>query len=466
MYKYLEKIYHFFPVLLQNVGISLFGLHWYKRRFGGIFKSELQKSLAREYYTGEQWNLYQEEILRRLLIHSYETVPYYSKLLSKIGLTRKDLIKFKLSDLKKLPYLDKNTFRLLGETELLSNKLEPKGESYGSSGSTGTPTKTRYSIKMHQKYFSIYESRIHYWAGIDYKTSRGVIGGRRIIRDGVNSGPYYRYNFVEKQVYFSAYHISKKTAKEYIKGMVKHKIEYLTGYASANYILARFILEQGLNAPKLKAVLTSSEKLTDEMRDVFRKVYGCESFDSYNGVECCNLISECEYGKLHIVPDVGIVEIVRKDGSYCMPGETGEIISTGLLNFDQPLIRYRIGDFVKLSLNQSCNCGRNMPIVDEIVGRIEDTIIGYDGREMTRFHAIFIGIPSIIESQIIQNSYTDFDINLAVSTKLDSNEVDLIKKRMKSQLGIANVTIHFMDIIPRSANGKYKAVISNLNRFS
>jgi phenylacetate-CoA ligase len=464
MYKIFELLYHFFPVPIQNIGITLFGLHWYKRRFGGIFKTELKKSIDREYYTHEQWDLYQEEILRRLLIHSFDTVPFYSKQFSEIGLTREDLINFKLPDLKKLSFLDKNTFRLLGETELLSNNLERSGEFYGSSGSTGTPTKTRYSLRMHQEYFAIFESRIHNWAGINYKMSRGVVGGRRIIRDGNSSGPYYRYNYIENQVYFSAYHISKNTAKEYIKGMVKYKIEYLTGYASANYVLARFILEQGLTAPKLKAVLTSSEKLTDEMRDVFRKVYGCESFDSYNGVECCNLITECEHGKLHIVPDVGIVEIVRKDGTDCLPGETGEIISTGLLNFDQPLIRYKICDFVKLSLNQTCKCGRNMPIVDEIVGRIEDTIIGADGREITRFHGVFIGIPSIIEGQVIQNSLNNFQINIAVSKPLESKEVELIKKRMVSQLGDADINISYLDMIPRASNGKFKAVISKVAR--
>ena len=78
-----------------------------------------------------------------------------------------------------------------------------------------------------------------------------------------------------------------------------------------------------------------------------------------------------------------------------MPGETGEVYSTGLLNFDQPLIRYRIGDMVKLAENQQTLCGRNMPVIEEIVGRVEDTVIGRDGREMVRFHGIFINLPSV-----------------------------------------------------------------------
>jgi phenylacetate-CoA ligase len=66
--------------------------------------------------------------------------------------------------------------------------------------------------------------------------------------------------------------------------------------------------------------------------------------------------------------------------------------SVYLYLWGEPLMHPKIGDFVKLSLNQTCKCGRNMPIVDEIVGRVEDTIIGIDGREMVRFHGIFIDI--------------------------------------------------------------------------
>lgn len=458
----LEGLYHKLPLPLQNLAITAFGYKWYKRRFGGIFKQELQECLKRDKYTSVQWKNYQERKLQELLIHANKTVPYYAKLFAQLGLTNKDLSTFSIERLKELPFLEKQTFREIGTTELLSTQLEPNGEFLFSSGSTGTPTQTRYSTAMHQRYFAIFERSINYCAGIDYKVPRGVIGGRRIIREGVSKGPYYRYNSIEKQTYFSAYHISAKTAVNYLEGMIKNGVEYMTGYASANYFLARFIEEAGLKAPKLRAVLTSSEKLTDEMRDTFRRVYNCETFDAYNGVDLCNLISECEHHNLHVVPDVGIVEIIHPDGTHCKPGETGEIISTGLLNFDQPLIRYRMGDYVKLSANQQCQCLRKMPVIDEIVGRMEDTVYGSDGREMVRFHGIFINVPSIIEAQVIQYTLTDFEIKMVVSQKPTEEEILLIRKRMKSQLGEINLNITIVDSIKKNSNGKFKAVVSNL----
>jgi phenylacetate-CoA ligase len=317
---------------------------------------------------------------------------------------------------------------------------------------------------MHQTYYAIFEARVLYWAGLDYKVARGVIGGRRIIRDGDAKGPYYRYNIVEKQTYLSAYHLSPKTVENYVEGIKKHKVKYLTGYASANYFLARFIEEAGIEPPRIKAVLTSADKLTEEMRETFRRVYGCEAFDSYNGVEATCLISECEHHRLHIVPDVGILEVLNDRGEPCKPGETGEAVTTGLLNFDQPLIRYRMGDLIRLAEDQTCKCGRPMPVVDEIVGRVEDTVVGPDGREMVRFHGIFYNIPAIIEGQVIQHPHNDFELKVVVSRALTEEEYFLLIKRMLSQLGKVNVEVNVVDSIPRSANGKFKAVISMVAR--
>ena len=281
----LEWIYSKLPLFFQNVAISIFGILWYRRRYGGVFKKEVIESRKREFYSKVDWTRYREEQLRLLLLHAFDTVPYYRKLFTGLGISAEDLKDFTLDRLGELPLLDKDTFRRLGTTELLSSKPEPHLQFLSSSGSTGTPTKTLYSRQMHQKYFALVESRINNWAGIDYKMPRGMIGGRKIIEKGSSKGPFYRYNIIERQTYFSAYHISADTASDYIRGMIKNNVEYMTGYASSNYFLARFIEEQGLKAPKMKAVLTSSEKLTREMRETFKRVYDCKTFDSYNGVE-------------------------------------------------------------------------------------------------------------------------------------------------------------------------------------
>jgi len=464
MQKILENFYNIIPPPLQNFAISSYGFYWYKRRFGGIFRKEIEECKKRENYTQEQWNEYHLNLLRELLIHAYKTVPYYKNKFNQLGLTLQSLSNFQLSQINTLPILEKTTYRELGLTELLSSKKDPKGAFFLSSGSTGTPTQTYYSRKMHQKYFAIFEARVNNWANITYKTPRGTFGPRRIVKDANAEGPFYRYNYIEKQVYFSAFHINAKNVKSYLEGLYKYKVEYLTGYCMSNYFLARFIEEVGLKAPKLRAVLTSSEKLTDEIRDTFRRVYGCETFDAYNGVECCNLVSECEHHSLHIIPDMGITEILNSNGEPCKPGESGQVVATGFLNFDQPLIRYRMGDIVKLSENQSCKCGRSMPVVEEIVGRIMDTVIGKDGREMVSFYRVFSGNMKIIESQLIQHTLDDFEIKLVLANPLSEDEEATIRQKMHSQLGDITIQINIVNSIPKGPNGKFKSVISHIKR--
>ena len=137
--------------------------------------------------------------------------------------------------------------------------------------------------------------------------------------------------FFEKHVYFSAYHINAGNAADYVKGMKKYGVEYMTGYAMSNFFLARFIKEQNIEAPELKAVVTSSEKLTDEMRQTFKEVYGCNTFDGWSGLEACGLISECKHGSLHISPDAGLLEVLDGNMQPVKPGIAGSVYCTGFI---------------------------------------------------------------------------------------------------------------------------------------
>jgi phenylacetate-CoA ligase len=237
----------------------------------------------------------------------------------------------------------------------------------------------------------------------------------------------------------------------------------MVGYAMSNYILAKFIKEEGLDVPKMKAVLTSSEKLTTEMRKVLSTVYQCKVYDAWSGVEWCGLISENEHEQLLISPDCAYLEIIKPNGEYAQPGESGELVCTGFLNYDQPLIRYKIGDVVRLSADQTTKCGRAFPVVDEIIGRSEDVVIGQDGRQMVRFHGIFINLPNVIKGQVIQEDISSFTINVATKGLTD-DEKSAIRQRMESQLGKIELLINEMDNIPTGANGKFRAVISKVRQ--
>lgn len=459
-----NSIYNQSPALFQNLMVSAYGYAWKKRRFGGIFETELIKAKDRENFSIELWNNYQQQQLTKILLHAFNHVPFYKKHFSDAGFSEKEIAQIDLSTLQNLPILSKEMLRSNGETTLLANQRESNGSFFASSGSTGTPTKILYSHAMHQRWSALFEARIRNWAGVSRFTSRGMIGGRRVLPDAANKPPFYRYNYFEKQLYFSAYHISKANASNYVDGINKYGVEYMTGYAMSNFFLARFIVENSLNVKPLKAVITSSEKLTLEMRTMLSKAYNCKTYDGWSGVESCALVSECEHGSLHISPDAGIIELLNDDLQPVGFNEVGNVYCTGFLNYDQPLIRYAIGDSMVLS-DKTCSCKRAMPVIKEITGRVEDVVIGNDGREMVRFHGVFTGLNTIAQAQVIQTTIGEIFIKIVpVNNSVSAQEKQIIIDRVISQLGNIKVQIEEVQNIPLSANGKFKAVISTIKR--
>ena len=198
------------------------------------------------------------------------------------------------------------------------------------------------------------------------------------------------------------------------------------------------------------------------MRETIQRVFGCKVFDAWSGIEGCGLISECEHGKLHISPDAGIIEVLDENLKPIGFNKVGKVYCTGLLNYDQLLIRYAIGDEIILS-DEKCNCNRNMPVVKEIIGRIENVVYSKDGRKMVRFHSVFHNLVSIQKAQIIQESLYKIVVNIIpIVGGASQIDIDLIKRRVHSQIDDVQIEIIEVTEIPIISNGKFKAVISKV----
>jgi len=139
------------------------------------------------------------------------------------------------------------------------------------------------------------------------------------------------------------------------------------------------------------------------------------------------------------------------------------VLCTGLLNDAQPLIRYEIGDVAAWS-SDTCACGRNQfPVLQELVGRIEDVVIGLDGREINRFHGIFIDLDHVIEGQIVQQQRDLICVNVVPAAGFGERDEEVIRRRISGErLPGIRVDIRKVDQIERTASGKFRAVISHV----
>src|ERR1700681_79374 len=308
----LDDVYRHVPVWLQNLGLSFYGIFYRRERFGGAFDSCVREFRTRDRWSKDLMEEFLQQRLRSVVSHAFREVPYYSRRWRSAGLHFGDLARLSLSDLSTLPLAPKRD--LVGNANLFVAQdiaRKKKLHRYHSSGSTGTPITCVLSSEDHQRFVAAREVRSFGWAGTSIRSPRAMIGGRLVVPSADSGPPYYRYNWLERQVYLSAFHISPDRVLDYLEGFHRYRPAVLTGYAHSYYTLARMMLNQGLRldyAPV--ALVLSSEKLTEKMKSVIQEAFRARPYEEYGAVEQCVLATECELGNLHINSDFGIVEIV------------------------------------------------------------------------------------------------------------------------------------------------------------
>jgi phenylacetate-CoA ligase len=460
-----SRLYPHLPVWFQNLGISLYGYAWKRERLGGRFAEHVAEFKARDRWSAEQFGAYLESQLRSVLAHAYAQVPHYGRAWRELGLDQGDFRQFGLADLARLPATRKADLRQSpGDFIAQSLARDRKLRRYSSSGTTGTPITAAFTVDGHRRLVAAREARSFGWAGVSIREPRSMIGGRLVVPQGSARPPFHRYNRAEKQVYFSAFHISPANVPHYVAAWNHYQPQVFTGYASSHYLLGRMMLEQGLALDyQPRALILGSEKLTARMKAVLRQAFRARAYEEYGCVENCLLATECEHGSLHASPDFGIVEIVDDRGRPAPPGVQGRILCTSLLNEAQPLIRYELGDLAAWA-EKPCPCGRDhLPVLKEVVGRLEEVVTGPDGRQMVRFHGLFIDLPKVVEGQVIQEALDQFTVRVVALDGFGEEEARVIRNRLIERLGNVKVNLERVPAIPRTEHGKFRAVISKLH---
>ncbi len=452
-----SDLYQRLPVWAQHCAVSTYGAYWHWLRFGGSYGSHLAQYVARERFTLSQWRDWQRKRLSGLLKTAAVAIPHYRQVWT--NSERQAALAAQLED---LPLLDKEPIRSR-PGDFLRDDIRPWPHfTYHTSGSSGTPIPTVWTVSEIRNSIALREARSAQWAGVSFRLPRATFSGRMSVPNPHSAGPYYRFNLAERQVYFSPFHLRPDTAAAYVDALHKHRIQWLTGYAVSYYLLAKLILEQNLKVPPLKAIITTSEKVTTPMRRVMERAFRARVYEEYSTVESALFASECSEGRLHVSPDVAVVEILRPDGRPCEPGEPGEVVTTGLIRGFQIFVRYRLGDVAAWD-PEPCPCGIAMPVLREVLGRVEDVVVGPDGRRMVRFHGVFTDQPHIREGQVIQEELSRIRVKVVPADGFSEVDVRDVIHRIQQRVGPAvHVNVEQVSSIPRSKSGKFQAVVSLL----
>jgi phenylacetate-CoA ligase len=245
--------------------------------------------------------------------------------------------------------------------------------------------------------------------------------------------------------------------------MRRHGVTYLLGYPSGLYRLAQVAMERELDAPRLAVAIGNAEPLFDHQRRMISHVFQCPARETYGMAEIATAAGECEAGRLHNWPDVGVTEVLADEDDTAVPnGQPGRFVATGLLNADMPLIRYEIGDRGSIAPETNCSCGRQMPVWQQVEGRIDDVVVTADGRHIGRLDPVFKADLPVREAQIIQEDLSTIRVKFVPAAAYSTRDGEMLRQRIRDRVGPVEVVLERVDDIPRTSNGKFRAVISHV----
>jgi phenylacetate-CoA ligase len=401
----------------------------------------------------EEMRALQWERLRRLLDHAYRRCPFYKERFDAAGLVPSDLRA--LEDLRALPALEKREIQerraelIAGDwpaRDLLPNHT---------GGSTGRPL-AFFLSKDRKCARAAATTRHNRWAGWDIGDKVACLWG------AAQDGPAgwrsrLRGRFLDRQLFLDAGHITEAKLEEFDAALKRFRPRVLLAYARAAVLFARYLRWRGRDAYQPHSIVTSAEVLEDADRALVEDVFGCPVFNRYGCREVSVIASECTAHRgLHTMAEGLYVEI---EHSTSQGGALGAILITDLLNYAMPLIRYRIGDIASWETGP-CPCGRGLPRLARVAGRITDFVVGTDGRLVS---GIFLATyvvgkrPSLGQVQILQETAGQLLFRIQRGPAFRAQEdTDYLQQAARRYLGAGTVVDwEFVDELPAESSGKF-----------
>ncbi len=429
-------------------------------RLRGMYVGRYLKELLRtQWLSLDEIRSIQDAKLTKLIDHAYRTVPFYREVMDKCGLVPDDITC--VDDLPKLPILTKDIIRANYPDKMISTVFDAsKLVVMTSSGSTGEPF--RYVLSDDEKaikWAGLY--RFWKWAGYEM--------GDRIVNLTAFPPKAFKHNkligFLESRfsgmLGLPAFDLYDKNASEYVEKIAAFKPNTLRGYASTLYYLAEIMSGKGVSL-KLNSVCTTGETLFEFQRELMESVYGCKVYDGYGG-EGMETAGQCGHDPgYHINAENIILETVGPDGAVCGPGVEGQVVLTDLNRYAMPFIRYNIQD-VAVKSDRICSCGRGLPMLEKVSGRLSDIGITPSGKPIyVHFFTLMFSkiTPEVVSFQIVQERPDVMVVAIVPGKGFDAVRGDILSKIQAYVGDDVTLKLELVDEIPTTLGGKRRYLIS------
>jgi phenylacetate-CoA ligase len=394
--------------------------------------------------------------LRSLLVHAYNTVPFYHEKLKRVGFRINDLQN--LTDLHKIPLTTKSEIQDTPLNKMISRNvnLETCVESK-TSGSTGTPLRVISSKKTD---------------GITWRMlTRAYLKNGLRLRDkmvcfrDLSAHPIMHRSYAERLGYMKKEYISIFDDPErQLKFLQEKDPDIIESYPSTLVAIADAFKKA--SCKKLRLIFSIAEYVDRQSRETIADTFGADLFDYYASTEIGLLSWECKnHADYHINADNIIMEFVDENSGSLAIGETGEIVCTNLNNYQMPLIRYAHGDAGK-AIADKCSCGITLPLMKILGGRKDDFLQTIDGKTIPPtifFPFPFQNFEGIKHFRVIQEKRNSLRVQLVLKELLEPEVFKNAEFEIQKVFGEGmEVKFEILDELSRDRSGKLRKVISKL----
>lgn len=419
------------------------------------------------YLPPEQLCALRDARLRKTVRYAAETVPYYRELFQRERIDPREIKT--IEDLDRLPLTDKELVRKNPNLFVSTSRRGRKSIPFVTSGSTGTPLTVWHdgasllaNIAFGErerevvsticgKQFRYRQLSIHYPGSTSEKV-RDFCRPRTFIpvRPGrLSLSVLEPVECIVKAV--NAFHP-----------------DVITGYGSYLETLFRILALRGIRMHLPRTLIYGGDSMTDEGKRFIEEEFGIPVLSVYNAVEAFKIGFFCEQRRgLHLHEDLCHVGIVDASGKKVASGEKGEVVISNLVNRGTVLLNYRLGDVASMSSGR-CSCGRTLPLLSALEGRVEDIMFLPNG-EFVHPRAVwrvFKGRNEVMQYQLVQHEPERFELKLVTAdSQIYERAIGGILADLQHLLG-ESVVIEsgYYQELERQEAGKSRPVVSLCNQ--
>lgn len=322
------------------------------------------------------------------------------------------------------------------------------------SGSSGEPVAVRAAAQVFQLRAAL-TLRGHMWHGLNFRSAFAAIRGgiREKRRDKFFDAP--RWGGMPALLFETgrSHALDIATPLDEQRVWLKQRRPGILLSLPSN--LAALLETMPHAWPELTHVLTISETLSPDLRQRLQSQWNCVVRDKYSSEELGSIAIECEHGNYHCSEHL-IVEVLREDGSACDPGEIGRVVVTDTWNFATHMVRYDIRDYAQAG--SVCACGRGLPVLSRIMGRVRNLMTLPDGRKFWPMFGMrsYGELAPIHQMQFVQTQPDELLVRYVCARDLTETEQLAVSDRVCSYIQYPLRISFERSLVPLNTGAGYK----------